>query len=133
MLTYYRLGELVMLKKMAIEESETESIPDTDSIASSSMASVYSKESNGSRPSSPSGSQSSGHKFHLPFRSHSHSQASSSDTSEKKGKEDTMCRWLRDGNVVYKSVGLGLMDLVVGMHLITVAREKNMGTQIENF
>jgi ornithine cyclodeaminase/alanine dehydrogenase-like protein (mu-crystallin family) len=35
--------------------------------------------------------------------------------------------------VVYKSVGLGLMDLVVGTHLIEVAQEKNVGTRIEGF
>jgi hypothetical protein len=42
-------------------------------------------------------------------------------------------KWLRDGNVVYKSVGVGLMDLAVGNHLVKVAREKGVGTTIENF
>lgn len=125
-----------MLRRLAIEESETESLAESESEqlsikdGASSMSSVYGGSDHpSSRPSSPSGSHSSGHKssFHLPFRSSSHT---SSEQSDKKAREDTLCRWLRDGNVIYKSVGLGLMDLVVGMHLVKVAREKNMGTQV---
>lgn len=41
--------------------------------------------------------------------------------------------WLTRGNVVYKSVGLGLMDVVVGNQLVELAREKGIGTFVENF
>jgi hypothetical protein len=48
-------------------------------------------------------------------------------------KDAARAKWLRDGNVIYKSVGLGLMDLVVGNHMIMVARELGVGTTIEGF
>lgn len=41
--------------------------------------------------------------------------------------------WLTKGNVIYKSVGLGLMDVVVGDELVRLARERGIGTTIENF
>jgi ornithine cyclodeaminase/alanine dehydrogenase-like protein (mu-crystallin family) len=44
-----------------------------------------------------------------------------------------LVRWLREGTVIYKSVGLGLMDLVVGTHLINVANQKQVGTQVADF
>lgn len=53
--------------------------------------------------------------------------------SSGKKNEDQLARWLRDGTVVFKCVGLGLMDLVIGTHLIKVAQEKKIGTQIEGF
>jgi hypothetical protein len=37
------------------------------------------------------------------------------------------------GNVIYKSVGLGLMDIVVGNELLRVGKEKNIGLTVENF
>ncbi|PHH90396.1 hypothetical protein CDD83_3810 [Cordyceps sp. RAO-2017] len=135
------LGEIVMLHRLAVEESETDTTgsqtpPSTepelldpgDRTPSVSGGAGDSPR----RPSSPSNSSSSGHarksSFQLPFRKNS----SSSLESEKK-KEDSLARWLRDGTVVYKSVGLGLMDLVVGMHLVKLANKKNVGTLIEDF
>lgn len=41
--------------------------------------------------------------------------------------------WLTKGNVIYKSVGLGLMDIVVGNGLVDLATERRIGTRIENF
>jgi ornithine cyclodeaminase/alanine dehydrogenase-like protein (mu-crystallin family) len=41
--------------------------------------------------------------------------------------------WLSKGNVIYKSVGLGLMDVVVGGELVRLAREKGIGTFIDDF
>lgn len=41
--------------------------------------------------------------------------------------------WLTKGNVVYKSVGLGLMDVVVGGELLRKAGERGVGTVIEHF
>lgn len=57
----------------------------------------------------------------------------SMDNRKVKTKDDAMATWLGEGNVVYKCVGMGLMDLVVGGGLITLAREKGVGTTIPNF
>ncbi len=52
----------------------------------------------------------------------------------KDGKiEEDLALWLETGNVLYKSVGLGLMDLSVGMHLIEFAKEKGVGTFVPGF
>jgi ornithine cyclodeaminase/alanine dehydrogenase-like protein (mu-crystallin family) len=45
----------------------------------------------------------------------------------------SLMEWLQKGNVIYKSVGLGLMDVVVGMDLVRLADERGIGTRIENF
>lgn len=37
------------------------------------------------------------------------------------------------GNVIYKSVGFGLMDLVVGGELVQLAERKGVGVRIEDF
>ena len=42
-------------------------------------------------------------------------------------------RWLEGGNVIYKSVGLGLMDICVGEDLVGLAREKGVGTTMADF
>ncbi|KAL8947035.1 MAG: hypothetical protein Q9222_006641 [Ikaeria aurantiellina] len=42
-------------------------------------------------------------------------------------------RWLQAGNVIYKSVGLGLMDICVGEDLVMLARERGFGTSVEGF
>ncbi|OCL02724.1 NAD(P)-binding protein [Glonium stellatum] len=44
-----------------------------------------------------------------------------------------LTEWLQRGNVIYKSVGLGLMDVVVGGDLVRLADERGVGTIIENF
>lgn len=41
--------------------------------------------------------------------------------------------WLTRGNVIYKSVGLGLMDITVGEELIRIARERKFGITIDDF
>ena len=41
--------------------------------------------------------------------------------------------WLEKGNVIYKSVGLGLMDLCVGEDLVMLARERSIGITVEDF
>lgn len=132
-----------MLHRLAIEESDAETASSQASIASGvssidindsrtpSMSTIFNNSSS-SQPTSPVGSVSSGmSKPSFPF--HLRKNSSSSSDSEKKKKEDTLVRWLRDGTVIYKSVGLGLMDLVVGMHLVKVANEKNVGTSVEGF
>ncbi|OKL59308.1 hypothetical protein UA08_05372 [Talaromyces atroroseus] len=55
---------------------------------------------------------------------------------EQKGAEEGekgLQRWLESGNVVYKSVGLGLMDLVTGGDLVDFARARGIGTVIDDF
>ena len=47
--------------------------------------------------------------------------------------DKALVEWLQKGNVVYKSVGLGLMDVVVGSDLVRLADERGVGTKIENF
>ncbi|SPJ77185.1 uncharacterized protein FTOL_06285 [Fusarium torulosum] len=136
------LGELVMLHRLAIEESDEFSSSQA-SVASdmdkldihgrSSMSTVYGSGSNTSEtPTSPTGSVDSEGRRPSSFF-HSRKSSSTSLDKEKRKSEDHLCRWLRDGTVVYKSVGLGLMDLVVGTHLIEVANDKNIGTCIEKF
>jgi hypothetical protein len=131
-----------MLHRLATEESETDTTGSQTPLSSEyempldlndkmpSMSSVFSDPV--PRPASPSSASSPHHSrkssFPLPFRTRSES---SSETEKK--KEDGLARWLRDGTVVYKSVGLGLMDLVIGMHVVRVANQKNIGTQIEGF
>ena len=44
-----------------------------------------------------------------------------------------LSEWLTRGNVIYKSVGLGLMDVVVGGELVRMARERGIGTTMERF
>ncbi|KAI9806774.1 MAG: hypothetical protein M1825_006231 [Sarcosagium campestre] len=41
--------------------------------------------------------------------------------------------WLAKGNVIYKSVGLGLMDLTVGLDLVRLANDRGVGTMIPDF
>ncbi|USW52309.1 Putative ornithine cyclodeaminase/mu-crystallin, NAD(P)-binding domain superfamily [Septoria linicola] len=41
--------------------------------------------------------------------------------------------WLTKGNVIYKSVGLGLMDIVVGNELLRVSREQGVGVTMDHF
>ena len=41
--------------------------------------------------------------------------------------------WLTKGNVIYKSVGLGLMDVVVGHGLVEYAEKWGVGTRIDRF
>ncbi|KAE8146153.1 hypothetical protein BDV25DRAFT_163047 [Aspergillus avenaceus] len=41
--------------------------------------------------------------------------------------------WAERGNVIFKSVGLGLMDLVTGGDLVQLARQRSMGTTVEEF
>lgn len=132
-----------MLHRLALEESDAEVASSQASISSDldklvvndkvpSMTAVFNKTPGSPRSSSPSGSTGSDSRksssmFH--FRKNS---GSSSD-AERKKKEDGLSLWLRDGTVVYKSVGLGLMDLVVGVHLVQIANEKKIGTCVEGF
>lgn len=108
-----------MLRRQAAEESESDALTSQNSASTASDA----------QSSSPTDSSTSSHKsgFRIPFRKKSSSPA------REREKEDALGRWLREGTVIFKSVGIGLMDLVVGMHLVQVAQEKGIGTRIDNF
>ena len=103
-----------------------------------SMSSVYNSSTSAttanandepdSRPPSRPGSL-----FHRRKASQGSSYSGDSSSKKKKNREDHMCRWLQAGNVVYKSVGLGLMDLTVGMKVIEFAREKGVGAHVPGF
>ena len=47
--------------------------------------------------------------------------------------EKGLKKWLSGGNVIYKSVGLGLMDICVGEDLVALAMERGVGTTIAEF
>jgi ornithine cyclodeaminase/alanine dehydrogenase-like protein (mu-crystallin family) len=139
------LGELVMLNNIAAAEAavDEEATPETASITSvssdpsadmekltissgrSALSSVFG--SSGSRTSSPVRTPS------FPFHRRSSSQGSVDRQRKKKEKEDAMAKWLAGGNVIYKSVGLGLMDLTVGTYMVKFAREKGVGSHVEGF
>lgn len=44
-----------------------------------------------------------------------------------------LVKWLSKGNVIYKCVGLQLIDLVVGGDIIRLARERRVGTTLPEF
>ncbi|EDU43969.1 ornithine cyclodeaminase mu-crystallin [Pyrenophora tritici-repentis] len=48
---------------------------------------------------------------------------------EEKGVQE----WLGEGFVVYKSVGVGIMDIAIGRALMELAREKGVGMHLEDF
>lgn len=65
------------------------------------------------------------------------SKGGSKEKEKHRESEDkahkSLIEWLVKGNVIYKSVGLGLTDVVVGGDLVRIADERNIGTRIENF
>ncbi|KAF2449453.1 NAD(P)-binding protein [Karstenula rhodostoma CBS 690.94] len=52
---------------------------------------------------------------------------------EEYAGDEGLMEWLQKGNVIYKSVGLGLMDVVVGSELVSLADSRGVGTRINNF
>ncbi|GAP87080.1 putative family decarboxylase [Rosellinia necatrix] len=61
------------------------------------------------------------------------SEQSSWEEKQLQKHEDHLTNWFTSGNVIYKSVGFGLMDLVVGFEVVKLANAKGVGSQIENF
>ena len=156
------LGELVMLDVMdetttdesAIDDSPRDSLDSTPistplsphDTSRGALASIFreSSESSGGAGGSASNSKSPSRKssFSSISRKSSfvlrrrHGSAASQDGRPKKRqteKEDQRSRWLNRGNVVYKSVGMGLMDLVVGGDLVKLARDRGIGVTIHGF
>ncbi|OTB11160.1 hypothetical protein K445DRAFT_322344 [Daldinia sp. EC12] len=151
------LGELVMIHRLAKEEedalvsqssTETSSInesvekldlasPDsTVSTAVGSESGNSAPDNEGKRPSSRSSNRK-GSSLSLPFhhrRSSSQGPADEQRHKQHKSSHDhQLARWLSAGNVIYKSVGLGLMDLVVGFEVVRLAKERGLGSHIEGF
>lgn len=52
-------------------------------------------------------------------------------TSQK--EKDTLNTWLKSGLVVYKSVGIGIMDLSIGQALLELANVQSVGTRVDSF
>ncbi|KIH94190.1 ornithine cyclodeaminase [Sporothrix brasiliensis 5110] len=103
-----------------------------DALASPTTPTVASGGGSNSRSASPARKGSGGLLSSLTPRHHRRSSSQASVDRRKK-KEDQSARWLQRGNVIYKSVGLGLMDLSVGLRLIDFAREKGVGTRVPGF
>jgi len=99
----------------------------------SAMSSLFGRSSSGTGGGSRSSSPSRIAKSPFSFHRRSSSQGSADRQKKKKDKEDALARWLAGGNVIYKSVGLGLMDLTVGMQLVGFAREKGVGSHVDGF
>ncbi|KAL4891669.1 hypothetical protein BDV59DRAFT_61950 [Aspergillus ambiguus] len=55
------------------------------------------------------------------------------DLSQEDEDSKSLREWVEKGNVIYKSVGLGLMDLVTGGDLVQLARQRKIGTTVEEF
>ncbi|MCJ1311624.1 hypothetical protein MMC25_005297 [Agyrium rufum] len=49
------------------------------------------------------------------------------------GQEVGLVRWLEAGNVLYKSVGLGIMDVQVGGDLVKLAQARGIGINVPDF
>ncbi|KAL8717766.1 MAG: hypothetical protein Q9225_005013 [Loekoesia sp. 1 TL-2023] len=60
-------------------------------------------------------------------------KASMKEIAEGGEGEVGLKRWLQGGNVIYKSVGLGLMDICVGEDLVMLGRERGFGKTFEGF
>lgn len=48
-------------------------------------------------------------------------------------KPEGLERWLEDGFVIYKSVGMGIMDIAIGSKLLELAEEKGRGVRLDDF
>ena len=49
------------------------------------------------------------------------------------GSPRGMEEWLAEGFVVYKSVGVGVMDIAIGSKLLELAGEKGVGVSLDDF
>lgn len=156
------LGEVVLLDELFAAADDESAIDDSaDSLLNAVNASLSPASASG-RPSlslvfrgDAGGGTGSGRQSRSQSKSPSHSRHSSFSGLSRKGskalrgrlgsgvdggkpkkvsKDDIeMGKWLHKGNVIYKSVGLGLMDLVVGSAVVGIAREKGVGVSIEDF
>lgn len=49
------------------------------------------------------------------------------------GNSEEFERWLKDGFMIYKSVGVGIMDIAIGSKLLELAKEKGRGVHLDDF
>jgi len=147
------LGEIVLLENLVpmdvhdddstsdTDESSRKSVDmlsPTDGMSSLAMALRDSAIEDGAgTPTAKSPSRKSSftlsRKGSFSHRSRNSSQGPSGRKKRQTEKENEMCSWLSSGNVIYKSVGMGLMDLVVGADLVKIARTKKIGVTIDDF
>lgn len=137
------LGELIMLRRdaerrrteAARRKARSESASDPEGTSSTgSIGSSDGLDDNGVELRDP-GKKSKwfGHKKSASKSSSVQEQEIDKALAEEEKTEHTLRDWLQRGNVIYKSVGLGLMDVVVGADLIRLADERGVGTRIQNF
>ncbi|TAQ88040.1 hypothetical protein B7494_g3653 [Chlorociboria aeruginascens] len=142
------LGELVMLEELhntpeassAIDDSQdsTETSSPLEmsggkSIAHALRENSWESEASPKSPSRKSSFSGISRRASLVFRKRAESSSSSTQVKKQDPEQDQMSRWLSGGNVIYKSVGLGLMDLVAGTDLVRLAKEKGVGVTVEGF
>jgi ornithine cyclodeaminase/alanine dehydrogenase-like protein (mu-crystallin family) len=144
------LGEIVMLEEQfaheqdddesAIDDSETPNSPGSFSLSDgkSSLASALSESTNDGGFSSRRSSRSSSftnisRRGSLIFRKRNHTLGDHGPEKKQSKDEREMNNWLVNGNVIYKSVGLGLMDLVVGVEIVALAKTKDVGVTVSDF
>jgi len=147
------LGEIVLLEEQfaheqddddsGIDDSEPYSYGSADSLnlsdGKSSLSSALNESENGSpgsgsrRPSRSNSFTGISRRSSLIFRKRKHTLGAHPPEKKQSKDEREMNDWLVNGNVIYKSVGLGLMDLVVGVELVKLAKLRNIGTTVPDF
>ena len=146
------IGEIVLVEESyhqddddssAIDDSsdpfEGLSSPTEGKSPASSLALAFREQSfestNSSRsPSRKSSFSNLSRKGSRVFRNRRGSGASDAPLKKKMSREEEeLSQWLHKGNVIYKSVGLGLMDLVVGTEVVRLAKERRIGATFEDF
>ena len=132
------LGELVMLKrshwaeKAEREEQERKRREaegqKKDSGGGHGLSHFFKDKRADSRNSSPAGGRA-----RSGDRKRSGSRGAGNADVSVQISDGGLQEWLQRGNVIYKSVGIGLMDIVVGMAIVQIAEERGLGTTFENF
>jgi len=131
-------ASLEMLEPLSLNNDSTKSLAKVfreDSMESNSSTTTSTTKSS-SRKSSFTNLTKPSFNFHKRSGSAGSGSTERGSLGRKKKQsqqEDQMSRWLSSGNVIYKSVGMGLMDLVVGEDLVRLAREKGIGLNVEDF
>ena len=57
----------------------------------------------------------------------------SRDQADDQSNQEGLNKWLEEGLVVYKSIGVGTTDLAAGEEILALARRRNLGTRITGF
>lgn len=134
------IGEIIMLDNQFAHEDDESAVVDDEDVRASmdgldlSRGSLSQALGDGRDPPSRSSSFSSLSRRSSSILGHRRSHGSEPAVGKGGSKEsEQMSRWLSKGNVIYKSVGLGLMDLCIGAELIRLAGEKGVGTTLEDF